>query len=161
MQKDEATKSAKILKLEQTKPEGFKNTKDQPKSVIRKSKSQIDNTTGNGTKRTSTGTKINNPTGGGEDEENKIKFTFGNCHGGIVSRKTPIIAEITSLAMAEKADFIIMTEAGVPHNTYPFMTGYEPVGTATAITGKISHAGVAIYKSNKFKENPKYVQSLD
>ena len=91
----------------------------------------------------------------------KIKLMCGNCHGGIVSRNTPIIAEITSIAKAERANFIIMTEAGIPHDTYPFLEGYEPVGIATACSGRISHAGVAIYKSKDFKETPKYVQTCD
>ena len=54
-----------------------------------------------------------------------------------------------------------MTEAGVPHGSYPLMTGYKPVGIATACDGKISHAGVAIYQSEDFKEPHKYVQICD
>ena len=90
--------------------------------------------------------------------EQEVNITFGNCHGGIVCNNTPIRAEITSIATANKADFIIMTEAGVPHGHYPIMTGYKAVGVATACDGKISHAGVAIYQSENFQESHKYVQ---
>ena len=93
--------------------------------------------------------------------EQEVNITFGNCHGGIVCDNTPIRPEITSIATANRADFIIMTEAGIPHGHYPILTGYKAVGVATACSGKISHAGVAIYQSESFQESHKYVQICD
>ena len=122
-----------------------------------KNKEEEEETRQNSTK-SQPGNRNEDRAGAEKVEERIINITFGNCHGGIVSNNTPIRAEITSIATANKADFIIMTEAGVPHGHHPIMTGYKPVGIATACDGKISHAGVAIYQSVDFQEQHKYVQ---
>ena len=125
-----------------------------------KSKEEDSETRQNSTKNQSGGEREDGGQAGAGEEvvEQEVNITFGNCHGGIICNNTPIRPEITSIATANKADFIIMTEAGVPHGHYPIMTGYKAVGVATACGGRISHAGVAIYQSENFQESHKYVQ---
>ena len=72
------------------------------------------------TKNQSGGGRIDGDRAGAEGTiEQEVNITFGNCRGGIVCNNTPIRPEITSIATANRADFIIMTEAGIPHGHYP------------------------------------------
>ena len=85
------------------------NTKGPPKSVKRESGSRAKKVE----RLTNTET---------EDRiKHKIKLTSGNGHGRIISEKTPIISEITSIARAEETNLIVMTEAGVSRNIYPLL----------------------------------------